>query len=223
MRSKDPLDIAAQTDPPELIKAKHGWRVTASKRERTSLYRCGLCDEPFEQIPSYVRKQLARKMNVTCGCGIERHGASGTRLYHILRDAISRCFNPDHKKYPAYGGRGIAVDDEWRYNFWVFKEWALANGYRTDIRTPGGRNALTLDRIDVNGDYCPENCRWASYQEQARNQRRSVPVRKIRLFDALIHSGLNGREAAYLMGWGYDAAKSVHRRWRLSTFTESGL
>ena len=220
MRSNDPLDIACRTAPPELIKARHGWRTTTAKRERTSLYRCGACDELFEQIPSYVRKQLAKGGTVTCGCIYDKHGASGTRLYHILADAKSRCYNPAHKKYLLYGGRGLTVCEEWRYNFHLFKEWALRNGYRTDIRTPGGRNALTLDRIDVDGPYCPENCRWASYQEQAANQRRSLPVQQIRLFDALMQSGLNGKQAADLMSWGYDSAKSAHRRWRLSTDTK---
>jgi len=71
-----------------------------------------------------------------------------------------RCYNPKANKYYLYGGRGIKVCNEWLKNYVAFYEWAISNGYRSD---------LTLDRIDRNGDYSPDNCRWVTYQQQSRN------------------------------------------------------
>ena len=109
----------------------------------------------------------------SCGCyNIERlkelkrtHGESKTRLYGIWRDMKNRCYNPNVAKYKYYGGRGITVCDEWRESYEVFRDWALSNGYVDDLQ---------IDRIDVNGNYESNNCRWATLVEQARNKRNNV-------------------------------------------------
>lgn len=84
------------------------------------------------------------------------------RLSNIIRGARQRCGNPKHRNYKAYGGKGVKVCDEWMNNTGAFIEWALANGYRDD---------LTLDRIDNEGDYCPENCQWITAKENILKQK----------------------------------------------------
>lgn len=80
------------------------------------------------------------------------------RYYHILE----RCYNPNNKSYGRYGGRGIKVCDEWRNNYQAFEDWCLSNGYEKN---------LAIDRIDNDGDYSPENCRFVTLQENNQKRR----------------------------------------------------
>ena len=99
-------------------------------------------------------------------CGCERfkacvtHGMTETRLYHIWCTMKARCLRPTSQKYERYGGRGITVCDEWRDDFTKFYDWAVSNGYRDD---------LSIDRINNDDGYYPENCRWATAEQQANN------------------------------------------------------
>ena len=89
------------------------------------------------------------------------HGWSQKRLYRIWKNIINRCENPKKTFYENYGGRGIKICSEWRKDFVAFKDWALANGYKND---------LTIDRIDNDGDYKPENCQFLTRSENTRKQ-----------------------------------------------------
>lgn len=88
-----------------------------------------------------------------------------TRVYRVWQSMKSRCNYKSVNGYKNYGGRGITVCDEWKNDFMNFYNWAMANGYK---------EGLSIDRIDVNGNYCPENCRWITMQEQYYNKRNTV-------------------------------------------------
>lgn len=117
-------------------------------------------------------KNLRKGRIKSCGCLKKGRAKSANtiprdRLYKIWGDVIQRCENPKNDKFNRYGGRGIKIHSEWRISYLAFKEWALNNGYSDN---------LTIDRIDVNGDYEPTNCRWTTSKVQANNKRNNVLI-----------------------------------------------
>lgn len=122
--------------------------LSCAKTNHTKSCGCLVSELSRIRMPKYTRK----------------HGISTTRIYKCWKDAVRRCEDLKSVAYQNYGGRGINICEEWK-DCLVFYEWALKNGYS---------ETLTLDRINVDGNYEPSNCKWATIDEQANNKRNSI-------------------------------------------------
>ena len=121
---------------------------------------CSKCHKLTTHRYDHLNKNEAR-----CICEKNKTNHEyGTRLYQTWRNMINRCERESSKTYKDYGAKGHKVCDEWRNSYIAFSKWAKATGYRDD---------LTIERIDVNGDYEPSNCTWITKQEQANNKTNS--------------------------------------------------
>jgi len=123
-----------------------------------------VCDCGNECVVS--AQLLKRGITKSCGCLRGRHHMSNTKIYGIWKGIKSRCFNKNHIHYDKYGGRGVSICDEWLV-FENFYSWSIKSGYK---------EGLSIDRIDNDVNYCPENCRWADQTIQNSNKRNNVIV-----------------------------------------------
>ena len=140
--------------------------------------------------------------------GAPKHHLSGTKLHDTWMRMISRCEKESNKDYRHYGGRGISVCEEW-HDYVNFHNWAMANGY--DPNAPIWE--CTLDRIDNDGDYCPENCRWVDAETQHNNQRNNHYVvfngEKMTVAQLAKQTGVNYRALLWRINDGWTAEDAV--------------
>jgi len=148
----------------------------------------------------------------SCGCLKKisynyKHGDKHKKLYYVWSGIKDRCYRKKSIGYKNYGARGILMCEEWKNDYLAFREWALSNGYKEGV---------SIDRIDVNGNYCPENCRWVNTEIQANNKRtnrvltynnKSMTVAQWTRF-----LGIKNKDAIYNrlhLGWSEERALST--------------
>lgn len=142
-------------------------------QNRRKAWRCK-CDCGNETV---VRADHLKDGRVlSCGClgkkkraeAHRKHGGAHTRLYGVWCNMKNRCYNKNVRSFKNYGAKGVKVCDEWLNNFAEFSKWAIETGYNRDAEY----GKCTIERVNVYGDYCPENCTWVDAKAQANNRRR---------------------------------------------------
>ena len=162
---------------------------------------------------------LLTKNTKSCGCLridtykhpiFTTHGLSSGRIYEQWKGIKKRCYNSKGKQYKDYGGRGINVCDDWKNSFLLYFKWAMENGYS---------ETLSIDRINNENDYCPENCKFSTSKEQNNNKRNNINITINGIIKTVPewseYSGV-GKEAIYYRYYkgiiGQDLLKPVTKR-----------
>lgn len=173
------------------------------RKDGKKIYKC-ICD--CGNI-TYVKGTVLRSGRTkSCGCLMKditikrstKHGKSHTRLYKIYCSMKQRCYNKNDKHYKWYGKKSIKICDEWLNNFQAFYDWSMSNGYNDN---------LTIDRIDVNGNYEPYNCRWTDQKTQQNNKTNNVYItynnktQNITKWAEELNINRNTIYTRYLKGW----------------------
>lgn len=138
------------------------------------MLKCPICGKVFYKKESNIKKVKGKPC-----CSLEcsrisrqkyqdlKISVSKDRLHHIWYGMIDRCYNSKNEHFCYYGQRGICVFNKWKDDFRIFRQWALNNGYEDN---------LSIERIDVNGNYCPENCTWITMENQLKNKQNTLKV-----------------------------------------------
>jgi hypothetical protein len=135
-----------------------------NKKRKYYLVECSCGNEKW-----ILAQNVKNGRTKSCGCistelkvkATTKHGMHKTRIYQTYHDMKDRCLNSNNPRYHRYGGRGIIICERWLSSFENFYEWAVSNGYS---------DTLTIERVNNDGNYCPENCKWATMEEQLKNR-----------------------------------------------------
>lgn len=190
-------------NPKDITSNKYG-RLTPIKwfRKNKAIYWECKCD--CGKTVNVLQSNLLSGKSHSCGClqkelaskRFGKHYMRNTPLLDCYYNMKSRCYDKNNTHYKSYGGRGITVCDEWKNSSKTFVDWALSSGYK---------QGLTIDRIDVNGNYSPKNCRWITMKEQSYNRQNSIIITISGTKKCL-------KEWTTLMGWNYSTYNARHRR-----------
>lgn len=189
-----PLDLAGRSfgrltamSPCRTLSGKYGW-----------LCKCSCGNEKIIRTPDLINGHTQ-----SCGClfrdKVSTHKLSKTPSYDIWSGMLRRCKNPRDKDYPNYGGRGIAVCNEWE-DYPTFYQWMLDHGF---VR------GLTIDRIDNDKGYSPDNCRLLTMREQQQNRRNSISVTYGEVTKPLIEFSKDFGISYYTMYWRYKHGRDI--------------
>lgn len=160
-----------------IVEGQRFGRLTVIKRNGTDNFRLIMwqCKCDCGNIVNVRSSLLIKGYTQSCGC-LQReatsraktiHGQSKSRLYNIYNGMKARCYDKNDHCYKFYGAKGIKICDEWKNDFRLFYDWATKNGYDKN---------LTIERKDVYGNYCPENCSWITMSQQQFNKRNTVYI-----------------------------------------------
>ena len=125
------------------------------------------------------------------------------RIFKIYQGMIQRCYNPNNKNFTDYGGKGIGICEDWLNNPKSFEDWAISHGYEND---------LTIDRIDSNKNYCPDNCQWITLEENSRRANAN--------FIEADGKTLSGTQWAEMLGFGKNTINKLIRKYPLNKVEE---
>lgn len=161
------------------LEGKTFGRLTVIKRDETAKRSAWLCECECGKTKVIQQCHLLSGATKSCGCiqkekaskANKTHGESKTKLYAVWKEMKQRCKNPNHKRFKDYGERGISYFEGWE-NFATFKAWCIKHGYQ---------EGMTIDRVDNEKGYFPDNCRFVSYETNNRNRRNTAKIEGVPL------------------------------------------
>ena len=195
----------------DLTGLKFGRLLVVSRSENAGAYVAWNCSCDCGNSCIVRGISLRRGQTKSCGClksdaTAERnklavkHGETKTRLYRIWSGLKDRCLNKASRDFQNYGGRGVSICEAWTKDFIAFRSWAMQSGY-----TAG----LTIERIDVNGGYCPQNCTWIPAKKQAANRRCNVFYNGVCLAEWSRRTGNSYYAIAKRVSAGWDLERAI--------------